>query len=142
MLFAAGAAVERWQPASGARSATASRWPSRRQLCVDCREINGRDVVVASGEVVPEAAAATSGGAAAREHTKGDPGECADGDGLFAIGGHETAGRAKRMRRRQSAAVACVASHGSRGGGDTAQHSVPSAEGRSPLEVWEGGGGA
>lgn len=128
-----------------------SQWPSRALLCVDCREINGRDVVVASGEVVPEAAAARPRSAAAaasgtapplaaaasRLRTQGGAGEHANAGGLFALGGHETAGRSKRKRGRLDAADAGMASLDSPGEGGAAQHSVPSAEGRAPIELWE-----
>lgn len=139
VLTTSGAAVERWQPSSGARSTLRSRWPARTLLCMDCRQINGAEVVVASGEAVPQPregdAAPARPPAAAEEESS-----AAGGGGLFAAGGLETAGRRKRKSRQADAGVRDGAhpAAGVAGGGSMhAQHSVPSAVGRSPLEVWQ-----
>eukprot|EP00892_Ulva_mutabilis_P001940 jgi/Ulvmu1/11747/UM008_0160.1 len=132
VLIASGSAVKRWQPSTGTRSVLRSRWPERELLCVACRNTDGRDTVVASGEVVPAAPAAAEPPGA--KGAGGGEGQGAGdvGGGLFAAGGLETTARRKRKARKPPAAVAGAAP----GSGGVSALGVPSAVGRSPIELW------
>ena len=141
VLIATGAAVERWRPSTGARSALRSCWPERELLCVACREMHGHDVVVASGEVVPEAPAP---GAAAPVDTLATGAGIVSGAGiggdLFSSGGLETVGRGKRKGRRSAQGGGGGASRlGVAGSSCALPPDLPSADGRSPLERWDAG---